>query len=269
MAISLQFGVAWRLLRHTAVRELQPLCILLFAVSACATAAPDEIDPYYESTKSDGNRPKLKVIDHDGVDVDEPSDLTFANDKLYTVSDRHSKIYEISKGGNVRDELDVQARDLEALAFDGERFVIADENDDKVWFVNKDGERTESFEIDGVDDGNSGIEGLAFDDRGHLFVAKEKDPAKIYELNDSGDVIDDKKIDVDDLSALAWCDKDGHLYALSDAEHSLYRLDKDLDIDSAWRIPVDNPEGIAFDGKTLYVISDREEKIYEFELDLD
>lgn len=251
------------------MRELQPLCIVLFAVSACATADPDEIDPYYESTKADGDRPKLKLIDRDRLDVDEPSDLAFAGGKLFTVSDRHSKIYEISKGGSVRDEIDVEARDLEALAFDGDRFVIADENDDKVWFVNKDGERKESFEIDGVDDGNSGIEGLAFDDRGHLFVAKEKDPAKIYELDGSGDIVDDKKIDVDDLSALAWSDRDEHLYALSDAEHSLYRLDKDLEIDSAWRLPVDHPEGIAFDGKTLYVVSDSEERIYELELDLD
>ena len=251
------------------MRQLQPLCIVLFAVSACATAAPDEIDPYYESTKADGNRPKLKQIDRDGLDVDEPSDLAFADGKLFTVSDRHSKIYEISKGGSVRDEIDVEARDLEALAFDGDRFVIADENDDKVWFVNKDGERKDSFAVDGVDDGNSGIEGLAFDDRGHLFVAKEKDPAKIYELDDSGDLVDDKKIDVADLSALAWSDRDEHLYALSDEDHSLYRLDKDLDVDSAWRLPVDHPEGIAFDGKTLYVVSDSEQRIYEFELDLD
>lgn len=259
------------LARHAAVTELRPICALLVAVCGCATAAEDTIDPYYESTKSDGARPKLKLRDDDKLHVDEPSDVAFANGKLYTVSDRHSKIYEISKDGDVGDELDVAAQDLEALAVDGDgHFAIADESDTKVWFVDKDGERTHAFDIDDVEDGNSGIEGLAFDDAGHLYVAKEKDPARIYELDDKGHEVARKKIELaDDLSALAWNPRDGHLYALSDNERSLYRLDKDFDADAAWRLPVANPEGIAFDGKTLYVVSDSEQRIYEFELDSD
>jgi uncharacterized protein YjiK len=251
--------------------QARPICIILVAVCGCATAAPDEIEPYYESTKSDGSRPKLKLRDDDKLHVDEPSDLAFYDGKLYTVSDRHSKIYEITNGGDVEDELDVDARDLEALSVDPDgHFVIADETDTKVWFVNKDGERTKSFEVDDVDDGNSGIEGLAFDDDGHLYVAKEKDPARIYKLDKNGDELDRKKIELaDDLSALAWNSEDGHLYVLSDNEKSLFRLDKDFDADAAWRLPVDHPEGIAFDGKTLYVVSDSEQRIYEFELDDD
>jgi uncharacterized protein YjiK len=257
------------LARHAAVTDLRPICALLAAVCGCAAVAEDAIDPYYESTKSDGARPKLKLRDDDKLHVDEPSDLAFANGRLFTVSDRHSKIYEISKGGDVVDELDVAARDLEALAVDGEgRFAIADENDTKVWFVNEDGERTHAFEIDDVDDGNSGIEGLAFDDAGHLYVAKEKDPARIYQLDQDGHEVARKQIELaDDLSALAWNPRDGHLYALSDIERSLFRLDKDFEADAAWRLPVEHPEGIAFDGKSLYVVSDSEQRIYEFELD--
>jgi len=272
VANSLRFSVAQRLLRHRTVRQLYPSCIILVAVGGCATAAPDEIEPYYESTKSDGNRPKLRLVDRDRLDVDEPSDLVVADGKLYTVSDVHSKIYEISRAGHVKHVIDVEARDLEALAVDPRSgaFLIADENDSKVWFVDQDGERTSSFEIDDVADGNSGIEGLAFDDDRHLFVAKEKAPARIYELDKDGTEVDHKKIDfADDLSALAWNEQDGHLYALSDEDQSLYRLDGDLDADAAWRLPIDHPEGIAFDGKTLYVVSDSESRIYEFELDAD
>lgn len=248
--------------------ELRPICIILVAVTACATAAPDEIEPYYESTKSDGSRPKLKLVDDDKLHVDEPSDLAFFDGQLYTVSDRVSRIYAITKNGDVEDDTDVEARDLEALAIDPDgHFVIADETDTKVWFVDKHGERTHSFDVNDVDDGNSGIEGLAFDDDGHLYVAKEKDPARIYKLDKNGDQLDRKKIELaDDLSALAWNPRDGHLYALSDLDESLYRLDKDFDADAAWRLPVKHPEGIAFDGKTLYVVSDSEERIYEFEL---
>lgn len=253
------------------MRELRPICIVVIAVSACATA-PETIDPYYESSKSDGARPKLVKIDSDKMEIDEPSDLVMWNDKLYTVSDVHSKIYEISKGGKVRGSIDVEARDLEALAIEPStgQFVIADEGDKKIWFVDDDGDFKYSIEIDDANDGNSGIEGLAYDDDGHLFVAKEKDPARIYELDNDGNEVDRTSIELaDDLSALAWNPRDGHLYALSDAEQSLYRLDNDLDADAAWRLPMDHPEGLAFDGKTLFIVSDSEERIYEFELEDD
>jgi hypothetical protein len=35
---------------------------------------------------------------------------------------------------------------------------------------------------------------------------------------------------------------------------------KDFNADAAWRLPVERPKGIAFDGK-----SDSQERIYEFE----
>ena len=247
-------------------------CIILFALGACATSIPEEIPPYYDSTKADGHGPKLHYVDKDKLEVDEPSDLVIADGKLYTVSDAHSKIYEISRGGHVKDSIDVEARDLEAVAVDPDSglFVIADESRAKIWFVDNDGDRASSIEIDDADDGNSGIEGLAFDGEGHLYVAKEKDPARIYKLDAEGNEVDREKIDfADDLSALAWNAEDGHLYALSDLERSLYRLDKNLDAEAAWRLPVDHPEGLAFEGNTLFVVSDSEERIYEFTLDDD
>lgn len=261
--------MAWRLLRHRTVAEPRPICIILVALCGCATATRDEIPPYFESTKADGNRPKLHYVDRDRMDVDEPSDLAIAGGRLFTVSDVHSRIYEISRGGHIEDALDVDARDLEALAIDpvtGE-FAIADEGDAKVWFVDDRGERTRAFEVDGAADGNSGIEGLAFDDAGVLYVAKEKDPARIYILDTEGAELARARIDyADDLSALAWNPTDGHLYALSDTERSLFRLDANLERDAAWRLPIEQPEGLAFDGTTLYVVSDSEERIYELEL---
>lgn len=241
--------------------------LLCLGLVGCATADDGAIAPFLEATKADGGgkAPKLHARDDHGLDVDEPSDLAFLDGKLFAVSDRHSKIYEITTTGDVADALDVAAQDLEALAaVGGGTFAIADERDDKIWFVDPHGERLHAFEIAGVDDGNSGIEGLAFDERGHLFVAKEKDPARIYELDAEGRELARTNIDVEDLSALAW--HGGQLYALSDAEHALYRLDTDLTAIAAWRLPVAHPEGIAFDGSTLYVVSDSDERIYEFEL---
>lgn len=250
----------------------RPTCIILVAVGGCATAAPGEIPPYFESSKADGARASLRYEDRTRIDVDEPSDLAIADGHLYTVSDAHSKIYRLSRGGRVKDTIDVAARDLEGLAVDPLTglFAIADEHDDRVWFVDADGERRFSFEVDGVPDGNSGIEGLAFDPEGRLYVAKEKDPARIYLLDADGAELARVTVEfASDLSALAWNPADDHLYALSDVDRALFRLDHDLAPDLAWRLPIDHPEGIAFDGTTLYVVSDSEERLYELELAFD
>ncbi|MBA3818362.1 MAG: SdiA-regulated domain-containing protein [Deltaproteobacteria bacterium] len=261
------------------MHRLRPICNLLGAVLAaalvgpsvgCATGDPDEIDPFFESSKADGELPKLRQIDRARIAVDEPSDLVVAAGRLYTVSDVHSKIYEVDGDGDVRATIDIEGRDLEALAFDertGE-LLVADESRAKIWRIGADGERHDAIELRSAEDGNSGIEGLAFDAAGHLFVAKEKDPARIYELDAAGVELARIEIDfADDLSALAWNPADGHLYALSDRERTLYRLDGDLAPDAAWRLPVEHAEGIAFDGATLYVVSDSEERLYTFELD--
>lgn len=212
---------------------------------------------------------RLRLHDRHRLHVDEPSDLAFSGGKLYTVSDRHSKIYEIDDDGDVKDDVNVEGKDLEAVAVDDDgHFYVAGESNAKVWRLDGDGERVSSIEVDDADDGNSGIEGLAFDDDGHLFVAKEKDPARIWKLEGDGDEVARAKIEfAADLSALAWNPSDGHLYALSDQEQALYRLDSDFDMITAWRLPIEKPEGLAFDGDTVYIASDSEERLYVFELD--
>jgi uncharacterized protein YjiK len=247
--------------------------LLCSAVAAmlvgCASRTPIEIEASEVNDKADGLPTKLKLQDDHGTDIDEPSDLAFRKGKLYAVSDRHSKIYELDDDGDVQDVRDVEGTDLEALGVDDEdRFYVGDESAAKIWRVDSDGNRKESFEID-TTDGNSGIEGMAFDDDGHLFVAKEKNPATIIVLDaGDGDEKDRKHIDfADDLSALSWNPEDGHLYALSATEEKLWRLDSDFDKITSWDLPVEEPEGLAFDGKTVYVASDAEERLYVFELD--
>ena len=43
--------------------------------------------------------------------------------------------------------------------------------------------------------------------------------------------------------------------------------DADLEKITAWRLPIEHPEGLAFDGDTVYIASDTEERLYVFELD--
>lgn len=243
--------------------------LLATLVAGCAAAGDVEIEAFIDNSKGDGHSIKLHLDDDFRVDVAEPSDLAIKDGDLYTVSDRHSKVYRIStKDGDVKDELDVEGTDIEAIAFDDEGSLFyADESSGKIWRTDDDGDR-KGDPIELVDDHNSGIEGLAFDDKGHLWVAKEKDPARIFELDTDGGALDDEKVDfADDLSALAIDPETGKLYALSDQDRSLFLLDGKLEVDKAWKLPIEHPEGIAFDGDTLYVVSDSEERLYVFEIE--
>jgi len=247
--------------------RLTLFCALL--ITGCAASDPLEIPADEVSGKADGLPTKLKLKDDHRMDLDEPSDLAFFDGTLYAVSDKHSKIYELDNDGDVQDVIDVEAQDLEALAVDDDgHFWIGDEADKKIWRVNSDGERKESIDVD-VDDGSSGIEGLAFDDDGDILVGTEKNPVKLIKLDaGSGDQKKDKTLDfADDLSAVSFNPDDGHIYVLSDEEHKLFRLDSDFDKITSWKLPIEHPEGLAFDGDTVYIASDSEERLYVFELD--
>jgi uncharacterized protein YjiK len=251
----------------TGVSRLRMICAALVTSGACATAMDVEIEPFIDNSKADGHSIKLHLHDRHKLDVEEPSDLAILDGHLYTVSDKRSKIYRISHDGDIKEEIDVEGTDIEAIAFDPDgRLFFADESSGKIWRVDDDGDRKDPIEV--VDDEVGGLEGLAFDDKGHLWAAKEKNPARIYELDTDGGQLDRKKVEfADDLSALAFDPEDGRLYALSDQERTLFRLDKDLDVDKAWKLPIDHPEGIAFEGDTLYVVSDSEERLYVFEIE--
>jgi len=254
----------------TIPRSICPLLVAVASLSACATAADIEIDAFIDNSKADGHHLKLYLTDHHKLDIDEPSDLAIFGGRLFTVSDRHSNVYEIDRDGDRLDKIGIKGDDVEAVAFDPEgHLFIADESTAKIWQIDPGGARVgDPIELDDAEDGNSGLEGLAFDDRGHMFAAKEKNPARLYELDADYGLLDDHKVKfADDLSALAFDPIDGHLYALSDQDRTLFRLQHDLDVDKAWKLPIENPEGIAFDGDTLYVVSDSEGKLYELEID--
>lgn len=242
---------------------------LLLLVAGCTDAAIAPIEPDVDNSKADGSSSRLEFVDRSRLDMEEPSDLVRVDNELFAVSDRHSKIYKIDPDGDADVHLNIDGNDLEALAYDNKRdqFLIADELKAKIYWIDKNGHRESSLELDDADDGNSGIEGLVIGANDHIFAVKEKDPSRIYELDDDGEVVDDKKIDfARDISAITYNTKDRHLYVLSDEEHELYRLDADWDVDRSWKLPLDHPEGIAFDGDTLYVVSDSEERIYTFEM---
>jgi uncharacterized protein YjiK len=220
------------------------------------------------------------------------SALTYDPDRhsLFTVSNKNPQLIELSLDGRVLRRVDlVGFGDAEAVEYISPgRYVISDERRQRLIKVRLD---DDTRVIDGRDlpqlslglglSGNKGFEGLAYDPQGQrLFVAKERDPMRIYEIHgfpqrDPGQpfavhVLDDQKRDaglfVRDLSSLQYDQGTGHLLVLSDESRLVLELNVDgrpisslslLGGQQGLRKSVPQAEGVAMDKDgDLYLISE-------------
>ncbi len=223
---------------------------------------------------------------------DDVSALTFDPNRrtLFAVTNQHPSIVELSLDGRLLRRVQLHGfNDPEAIEyFAKDQYVVTDERDQRLVKVRlKDGV-TEVNSADfqqlslGIDlNGNKGFEGLAYDHRNkRLFVAKERDPVRIYEIKGfpqvdaskpmAVQIVDDPErnagLFVSDLSSLQFDDYSGHLLALSDQSHLILELDV-----TGWPISkmslragqhglqktVPQAEGVAMDDEgVLYLVSE-------------
>ena len=223
---------------------------------------------------------------------DDVSALTYDPERrsLFSVTNHKAELIELSLEGKVLRRIPlVGFGDAEAVEYIGPgTYVISDERAQRLFKVHVD-ERTRW--LDAADseqlslglglNGNKGFEGLAYDSQGRrLFVAKERDPLRIYEIRgfphvDAGQplavqVSDDPQRDarlfVRDLSSLQYDPRSGHLLALSDESRLIIELDtagrpvSSLSLRAGrhgLRQSVPQAEGIALDDAgTLYLVSE-------------
>ncbi|MBN3862948.1 SdiA-regulated domain-containing protein [Pseudomonas frederiksbergensis] len=232
---------------------------------------------------------EARVID--GLD-DDVSALTFdpVRKSLFTVTNQNAELIELSLEGKVlRRVALVGFGDPEAVEFiSADTYVITDEREQRLIKIHLE---TDTIFLDAADaeqmtlgvhmSGNKGFEGLAYDSVGkRLFVAKERDPMLIYEVQGfphynpeksyAVHVVNNPKRDagmfVRDLSSLQYDERSGHLLALSDESRLILELDVDGRPLSTLSLSkgrqglhktVPQAEGIAMDDDgTLYLVSE-------------
>lgn len=232
---------------------------------------------------------EARVID--GLD-DDVSALTYdpVRKSLFTVTNKNAELIELSLEGKIlRRVALVGFGDPEAVEFiSADTYVITDERQQRLIKVHL--EKDTTF-LDAADAeqmtlgvhmrGNKGFEGLAYDSVGkRLFVAKERDPMLIYEVQGfphynpeksyAVHVVNNPKRDagmfVRDLSSLQYDERSGHLLALSDESRLILELDVDgrplttLSLSKGRQglhKTVPQAEGIAMDDDgTLYLVSE-------------
>ncbi|HBP6264765.1 SdiA-regulated domain-containing protein [Pseudomonas aeruginosa] len=223
---------------------------------------------------------------------DDVSALTFDPDRrtLFTVTNQPAQIIELSLQGKVLRTIPLTGfGDAEAIEYISRGvYVITDERQQRLVKVRLE---DDTRFIDAADaqqlslgiglNGNKGFEGLAYDAEGkRLFVAKERDPVRIYEIHGfphtqadkpfAVHVVDDpgrdKRLFVRDLSSLQFDEGTGHLLALSDESRLVVELDTDGEPVSTLSLlrgmhglkrSVPQAEGVAMDERgVLYLVSE-------------
>ena len=224
--------------------------------------------------------------------LDEVSALTYdpLRNSLFTVTNKNAELVELSLDGQVLRRIAlVGFGDPEAVEFiSANTYVISDERQQRLIKILLDDETTvvdaaqaEQITLGVHLPGNKGFEGLAYDSQGQrLFVAKERDPMLIYEVQGfphhdpeksyGVHVLNNPKRDaglfVRDLSSLQYDEHSGHLLALSDESRLVVELDVDGRPLSTLALgkgrqglskSVPQAEGMAMDDAgTLYLVSE-------------
>ncbi|EJN27072.1 hypothetical protein PMI36_00701 [Pseudomonas sp. GM79] len=227
----------------------------------------------------------------DGLD-DDVSALTFdpVRKSLFTVTNKNAELIELSLEGKIlRRVALIGFGDPEAVEFiSADTYVITDERQQRLIKIHLEADTTfldaadaEQITLGVHMRGNKGFEGLAYDSVGkRLFVAKERDPMLIYEVQGfphynpeksyAVHVVNNPKRDagmfVRDLSSLQYDERSGHLLALSDESRLILELDVDgrplttLSLSKGrqgLQKTVPQAEGIAMDDDgTLYLVSE-------------
>ncbi len=238
-----------------------------------------------------GYRADIQAQVVEGID-DDLSALTFDPDRnsLIAITNGKPQLLELSLDGKLSRAIPlVGFGDPEAIEYISRGvYVISDERLQRLLRVEV-SERTESIDAAASQqlslgigqNGNKGFEGLAYDVAGkRLFVAKERDPVRIYEVKGfpyaeddqplGVHVSEDRERDADlfvrDLSSLQYDQQTGHLLALSDESRLVVELDihgkaiSALSLkagDHGLEADVPQAEGIAMgpDG-TIYLVSE-------------
>ncbi|WP_415753774.1 SdiA-regulated domain-containing protein [Pseudomonas leptonychotis] len=223
---------------------------------------------------------------------DDVSALTYDPDRnsLFTVTNQKPQLIELSLEGELLRRIDLHGfGDAEAVEYISQGlYVITDERLQRLIKVRVDETTTElhadqaqQFSLGIGLNGNKGFEGLAYDSVGQrLFVAKERDPIRIYEIHGfpqrdpqrpfAVHVVDDQQRDaglfVRDLSSLQFDERSGHLLALSDESRLVLELNVEgkpisslslLRGRNGLKRGVPQGEGIAMDNQgVLYLVSE-------------
>ncbi|TVQ10095.1 MAG: T9SS C-terminal target domain-containing protein [Balneolaceae bacterium] len=248
---------------------ISTICLLSSACNAeTKSLQPDSLDAIR----------LLSVVD---LQIKDPSGLALdANpDRLWTVSDESGgRVYLISLSGEIISELFYSGDDMEGITYDpvSETLWIVEERLRQIVQLGPSGQVLQRISVDiGQEIENDGPEGIAINSlTGHMYVANEKNPMVIMELDTGLEIISVTHINFEggfamsDISGLFHEPERDELWILSDISQKIVVTDTGLNPIRWYHLDVNKPEGIAVDmnRRRVYIVSDQDDKLYTYEL---
>ena len=218
----------------------------------------------------------LELVRSVPLSMSGPSDMCLDRDGVHwwTVSDNTGLVYELNLSDcAVVGTLSYHGNDLEGIwqdPADGTLFVT-EELTREIVHLDTTGTVLSRVAIAGLGgDVNSGLEGITSGPvAGQFFVLQEKNPARLVQVDRTGQVMALHGITyVGDLSGATHDPRTGQLVIVSDQSQQVCWIKPDGSLISAWDTAVNKGEGVAIDTTRgrLYVVSDNDQEFYEFRL---
>jgi len=224
--------------------------------------------------REEDNLPVLTPIESIKIDIPETSDLCFGSSKdvLYTVSDNTAKAYKITTKGKILSVLPYKGNDLEGVCYVDNQFIyVAEERLRTVIKLDLQGNLIEQKNIPVTKNyANEGLEGISYATfNRHFYIVNERNPGVLIETDKNLNLLNEYRLSfADDYSGICVDNINQNLWILSDLSSSANKCTMQGELIESYRVPVNNPEGIAYDpvDSTLYIISDMESRLYKFDL---
>lgn len=213
----------------------------------------------------------LRLIAQYPIAVKEPSDLCLAPDRqsLWTVSDEDGQVYQMNLKGEIIRHFKSGLPDLEGITTVGDsQLAILSERNRELEIVDYDGNVVTRSKVDMLGERNSGPESVAFDENSSVFYTlKEQSPGLLLTLDQNLHEISRTSLNfAQDYSAMSYDSTRGHLWVMSDQSKSMFVLDSDMKIQTAFSADIPQPEGLSVDylARKLYVVCDKTSMLYIF-----
>ncbi|MDI6400656.1 SdiA-regulated domain-containing protein, partial [Balneolaceae bacterium ANBcel3] len=185
-----------------------------------------------------------------------------------------------TQSGSIVEELEVRGEDMEGIAWhpEYETLWVVEERQREIIEYDTLGQILSRFQVD-VErrNENDGLEGIAINTRNHhIFVANEKNPRRLVELDAQGNQL--RKVPVDfglddearglDLSGLHYDDVHDWLWLISDEARAIFVIDPDGRPLAAFQSDVQDLEGITVlhEQQRIAAVSDDLQRLVYFDL---
>jgi uncharacterized protein YjiK len=235
---------------------------LVIAAFGCTRSEPGVTAPTSKAT------PLVKVAEY-ATAVPEPSGLVYNSktNRLMTVSDQNSTVYELDFTGNVVKSMVIPSTDMEGIALSSncDTMYIAEETSELISKYLVTGTKLISFPSAVATLVKHGPEGVTVDQNNHVFVINEKLPTMLLEYVQGREV---SRRDINyttDLSDIFYDAATDCFWIVSDESQEVIKISRTGALLGEWSVPFTKGEGLAIVQNKIYIINDFDSKLYVFE----